>query len=89
MKGISTRVERNGVTLIVQTQDVAGISSYIETLVYGSGRLIHSRKVTIPPNVAAAPGSSPLDKMLAEAHQAVLDGIAAGRLDGRIPRPVS
>lgn len=86
MKGISARIERKGVTLIVQTQDVAGVSSYIETLVYGAGRLIFSRKTTITVGGSMA-GPTRLDKLLADAHRAVLDDIAAGRLDDRIPGP--
>ncbi|GEM_PF-372458 len=86
MKGISARIDRLGVTLIVQTQDVAGVSSYIETLVYGAGRLIHSRKMQIPASRSGA-GPTRLDKLLADAHQSVLDDIAAGRLDGRLREP--
>lgn len=86
MKGISSRVDRKGATLIVQTQDVAGVSSYIETLVYGSGRLIFSRKAPISAGRAVA-GPSRLDKLMADAHRAVLDEIAAGRIDDRIPGP--
>ncbi|MDD8026016.1 MAG: hypothetical protein PHI34_05850 [Acidobacteriota bacterium] len=81
MKGISAKIERRGISLIVQTQDVPGSSSYIETLVYSSGRLVYSRKTPLPSLRQSANWPARLNKLLTDAHKSVSDDIAAGRLD--------
>jgi hypothetical protein len=87
VKGISAKVIRKGMTLLVQTQDVPGASSYIETLVYGSGRLIYSRRTPILSPRQSAAWPDRLNKLLADAQKSVLDDLAAGRLDGRLLEP--
>ena len=85
MKGISAKIDRRGVSLIVQTQDVPGTSSYIETLVYDSGRLLYSQKISTLSLRQSTDWPNRLNKLIADAHKSVLSDIAAGRLDRFLP----
>jgi hypothetical protein len=87
MKGMSTEFVRRGISLIVQTQDVPGATSYIETLIYGSGRLIYSRRTHLPSLRESATWPDRLNKLLTDAHGLVLEDLAAGRLDSYLPEP--
>ena len=87
MKGISAEAVRRGVALLVQTQDVLGPTSYIETLIYGAGRLVYSRKTPLAALRRDAAWPDRLNKLLADAHKAVLDDLQAGRLDSYLPEP--
>ncbi len=87
MKGISGETVRRGVPLLIQTQDVIGPTSYIETLIYGAGRLVYSRKTPMPALRQAAGWPDRLNKILSDAHQKVLDDLEAGRLDSYLPDP--
>ena len=85
MKGISSEFVRRGSSLLVQTQDVPGASSYIETLIYNSGRLIYSRRTPLPSLRQSASWPDRLNKLLTDAHGVVLKDLAAGRLDSYLP----
>jgi hypothetical protein len=87
MKGISGEMVRGGVPLLIQTQDVVGPTSYIETLIYGAGRLVYSRRTPVPALRQAAGWPDRLNKILSDAHQKVLDDLQAGRLDSYLPGP--
>jgi hypothetical protein len=87
MKGISSEFVRRGVSLVIQTQDVSGPSSYIETLVYSAGRLIYSRRTHFPALRQSASWPDKLNKLLTEAHGGILEDLAAGRLDSYFPEP--
>jgi hypothetical protein len=87
MKGISGEAVRKGVPLLIQTQDVIGPTSYIETLIYGAGRLVYSRKTPMPALRQSAAWPDRLNKLLADAHNEILDDLQAGRLDSYLPEP--
>ncbi|MCX6559433.1 MAG: hypothetical protein NTZ26_02855 [Candidatus Aminicenantes bacterium] len=87
MKGISSEFVRRGTSLIVQTQDVPGATSYIETLIYSSGRLIYSRRKALPSLRLSASWPDQLNKLLTDVHGMVLEDLAAGRLDRYLPGP--
>jgi hypothetical protein len=88
MKGISGEAVRKGVPLFIQTQDVIGPTSYIETLIYDSGRLVYSRKTLLPALRQTAGWPDRLNKLLTEAHKNVLADLQAGRLDSYLPESV-
>jgi hypothetical protein len=67
--------------------DNPGPTSYIETLIYGAGRLVYSRKTPMPALRQSAAWPDRLNKLLADAHNEILDDLQAGRLDSYLPEP--
>ncbi len=87
MQGLSTEINYSGRRLLVQTQNIGGPSSYIETLVYLGGQLVLSRKVPYTSRLGIPAEKNTLARMAAEAHDSVLEDLRAGRLDHRLPKP--
>ena len=86
MKGLSSEIIRAGLCLLVQTQEMAGMSCYIETLVYNDGRLVYSRKTPFTRSLEDPTAEGRLSALLDDAHREILKDLAAGRLDHHLPK---
>ena len=81
MAGLNTKIEHNGVSYIVQTQDLGNPSYCIESLIYKSGKALSPRK-----NFYAHLLNSPtlhelLDQLLEQEHKAAIKTIKNGQFD--------
>ena len=81
MNGTSTSILYSDVTFLVQTQDAGPRIRQLETLIYRRGKLVYSRRVSYSDLLEDPNREERLAKLVRDQHQAVLDDIAAGRLD--------
>lgn len=87
MQGLTTEINYKGRRLLVQTQNIGGPSSYIETLVYLGGQLVFSHKTPSPSRLDGPTEKKTPARMAREAHDSVLEDLRTGRLDHRLPKP--
>lgn len=81
MNGFNNRVEHNGQAYIVQTQDKGPSSSYIESLIYRSGRLLTSKRRSYTAYLNSPDLPAILERMMEDQHQRTLEEIVEGRFD--------
>ena len=86
MKGLSSEIVRAGLSLLVQTQEIGGMSCYIETLVYHNGRLVYSRKTPFTRSLEDPAAEVRLSALIDDAHREIVKDLAAGRLDHHLPK---
>lgn len=86
MKGLSSEIVRAGHSLLVQTQEMGGLSCYIETLIYHNGRLLFSRKTPTTRSLEDPTGEGRLSAQIEEEHAEILKELTAGRLDHYLPK---
>jgi hypothetical protein len=79
MGGYNTRVEHRGKTFIVQTQDKGAGAQDIESLIYGSGRLLTSKRSLYTAFAAEPDFRDRIERMMEEPHKAILGEIVKGR----------
>jgi len=81
MNGTSTSILYSGVTFLVQTQDAGPRIRQLETLIYKRGSLVYTRRTSYSDLLEDPNRDDRLKRLIRDQHQAVLDDIAAGRLD--------
>ena len=81
MAGFNTKIEHNGTSYIVQTQDLGSPSFCIESLIYKSGRALSPRKTFYLQHLNSPTLKEDIHQLLDEQHKAVLKSITAGRFD--------
>jgi len=81
MAGINTKIEHNGVTYFVQTQDLGKPSHCIESLIYKSGRALSPRKTFYSQQVNSPTLKEDIDQLLEQQHKSVLKSIVDGQFD--------
>jgi hypothetical protein len=81
MNGTSTSILYSGETYLIQTQDGGPRAHQLETLIYKRGKLVYSRRVSYSDLLEDPNREERLARLVRDQHQAVLDDIAAGRLD--------
>ncbi len=81
MAGINTKIEHNGVTYFVQTQDLGNPSQCIESLIYKSGRALSPRKTFYSQQINSPTLKDDIDQLLDQQHKSVLKAIVAGQFD--------
>jgi hypothetical protein len=81
MGGYNTRVDYRGDAYIVQTQDKGLPSSYIESLIYKSGRLLASKRAFYTAFLDAPDAQEKIERMMEEQHKTILGQIVEGRFD--------
>ena len=86
MKGLSSEIVRAGLCLLIQTQEMGGMSCSIETLIYHNGRLVYSRKTPFTRSIEDPTGEGRLSALLDDTHSEILKDLAAGRLDHHLPK---
>ncbi len=81
MAGINTKIEHNGVTYIIQTQDLGTPSYCIETLIYKSGKALPPRKNFYSQLLNSSTFQELLDQLLEQEHKDAIKTIADGQFD--------
>ncbi len=81
MAGFNTKIERNGVTYFVQTQDLGNPSQCIESLIYKSGRALSPRKAFYSQHLNSPTLKEDIAQLLEQQHKAVLKAITDGQFD--------
>ncbi len=81
MNGTTTSILYSEVTFLIQTQDAGPRVRQLETLIYRQGKLVYSRRVSYSDLLEDPDRDERLKRLIRDQHQAVLDDIAAGRLD--------
>ncbi len=81
MAGFNTKIEHNGFSYIVQTQDLGSPTYCIESLIYKSGRALSPRKTFYSHLLNSPTFKEEILQLLQEKHNAVLKAITAGQFD--------
>lgn len=81
MAGFNTKIEHNGFTYIVQTQDLGSPSFCIESLIYKSGRALSPRKSFYAQHLDSPGLKENIEKLLEEQHSSVLKAITSGQFN--------
>ena len=81
MGGYDTRVDFQGETYIVQTQDKGPGAQYIESLIYKAGRLLTSRRGFYTALLGMPDAGDRIARMMEEQHKTILGQIVEGRFD--------
>lgn len=84
MNGTTTSILYSGVSFLVQTQDAGPRVRQLETLIYRKGKLLYARRTPYPDLPEDMDREERMKGFLREQHQAVLDEVAAGRLDAQL-----
>lgn len=80
MGGCSTRVNYRGDAYIVQTQDKGPAAPYVESLIYKSGRLLATRRVSYAASLDEPDAKERIERLMEEQHKAILGQIVEGGL---------
>lgn len=81
MEGYNTSIEYKGATFMIQTQDKGSASNYIESLIYLSGRLIASKRLSYTAHLEKPNLKEIIQQMVEDLHAEVLDEIVEGKYD--------
>ncbi len=81
MAGFNTKIEHNGVTYIVQTQDLGNPSNCIESLIYKSGKALSPRKYFYSQLLNSPRLQERIDQLLEQEHKAAIKTITDGKFD--------
>ncbi|HEK85529.1 MAG TPA: hypothetical protein ENO29_04125 [Candidatus Aminicenantes bacterium] len=81
MEGYNTSIEYKGARFMVQTQDKGPAFNYIESLVYISGRLVASKKVSYVDHLNQPNLGNIIQRLVDDLHAEVLDEIVEGKFD--------
>lgn len=81
MAGFNTKIEHNGVTYIVQTQDLGNPSYCIESLIYKSGKALSPRKNFYAQLLNSPTLQERIDQLLEQEHKAAIKAITDGQFD--------
>lgn len=84
MNGLSTSILYADTTFLVQTQDGGPRAHHLETLIYKRGKLVYSRRTPYTAILDDPSREERVKGLIRDQHQAVLDEIAAGRLDAHL-----
>lgn len=81
MGGCNTRVDYKGEAYIVQTQDKGPAATYVESLIYRSGRLLATRRTPYAAALDEPGAAERIERLVGEQHKAILGQIVEGRFD--------
>lgn len=81
MGGYDTRVDFQGESYIVQTQDKGPGAQYIESLIYKAGRLLTSKRAFYTAFLGLPDAGDRITRMMEEQHKSILGQIVEGRFD--------
>jgi hypothetical protein len=81
MGGYNTRVDFQGESYIVQTQDKGPGAQYIESLIYKAGRLLNSKRAFYTAFLGLPDAADRIARMMEEQHKTILGQIVEGRFD--------
>jgi len=81
MAGFNTKIEHNGITYIVQTQDLGSPFFCIESLIFKSGRARSPRKTFYSQHLSSPTLKEKIHQLLEEQHKAALKAITDGQFD--------
>jgi hypothetical protein len=81
MAGFNTKIEHNGITYFVQTQDLGNPTQCIESLLFKSGKALSPRKTFYSQYLNSPTLKEVVEKLLEQQHKAVLKAIADGQFD--------
>jgi hypothetical protein len=81
MGGYDTRIDFQGESYIVQTQDKGPGAPYIESLIYKAGRLLRSKRGSYTAFLGLPDAGDRIAKMMEDQHKTILGQIVEGRFD--------
>lgn len=81
MEGYNTTIEYRGTTFMVQTQDKGPAFNYVESLIYLSGRVIASKRLTYADHLNQPNLKEIIQQLVEDLHADVLEEIVTGKYD--------
>lgn len=81
MKGINEEILYKGVRVHLQTQDLGPREPVIQALLYKSGRVIYSRRVSYAPYLNQSNLAEKAQSLLKDLHNSIIAEIRAGKFD--------
>lgn len=81
MAGFNTKIEHNGISYIVQTQDLGSPSFCIESLIFKSGRALAPRKTFYLQHLNSPTLKEKINQLLEDQHKTMLKTITDGQFD--------
>jgi len=81
MSVINSTIKYKGVSFHIQTQDKGLKANYIESLIYKSGKLISSRKISYISLLNNPDLKKQINQLMKDQHQATINDISNGKLD--------
>lgn len=81
MEGYNTTIEYRGTTFMVQTQDKGPTFNYVESLIFLSGRVIASKRLTYVDHLNQPNLKEIIQHLVEDLHADVLEEIVTGKYD--------
>jgi hypothetical protein len=81
MAGYNTKIEKGGITFIVQTQDKGKPQNCVESLIYKSGRALAPRKTFYTQHLSHPDLPAKIQQIIEDQHRIVLQAISEGKFD--------
>jgi len=81
MRGINEEIQYKGLRIHLQIQDLGPREPVIQALLYKSGRLIHSRRVSYAPYLNQPNLAQKAQSLLQELHHSLIAEIHSGKFD--------
>lgn len=81
MEGYNTTIEYRGTTFMVQTQDKGPTFNYVESLIYLSGRVIASKRLSYSDHLNQPNLKEIIKNLVEDLHADVLEEIVTGKYD--------
>jgi len=81
MRGINEEIQYKGLRIHLQIQDLGPREPVIQALLYKSGRLIHSRRVSYAPYLNQPNLAEKAQSLLKELHNSIIADIHSGKFD--------
>jgi hypothetical protein len=81
MAGFNSKIDHQGVTYLVQTQDMGRPSNCVESLIYKAGRALAPRKTSYTQHLNKSTLQEKINQLMEEQHKAILQAISEGKYD--------
>ncbi len=81
MKGWNEEIAYKGARFHLQIQDLGPREPVIQALLYKSGRIIHSRRVSYAAHLSHPDLSQRIEAILGELHNSVIAEVRSGKFD--------
>jgi|YNPNPStandDraft_1061719.scaffolds.fasta_scaffold202300_1 hypothetical protein len=81
MKGLNEEIVRKGARFHLQTQDLGPREPVIQALLYKSGRMVHSRRLSYASFLNQPNFSEKAQSLLKDLHNSIIAEVQAGKFD--------
>ncbi len=81
MKGVNEEIVYKGVRFHLQTQDLGPREAVIQALLYKSGRMVHSRRISYASYLNQPNFMEKTESLVRDLHNSIINDIRAGKFD--------